>query len=256
MSIELVSTDFQKLIRIVQRQPSFVGETERRSLIRLGFGNASQAQVIMSQLDFSGTPMNAAVTIVSFLCQYGQVERGIEAVGVLIDQLLANMGLSEDADFLADIVTHYKLVNKLPSSPSPIPRPSLAVNADDKYVFISYARPDRAFAEQVDEYLMAVGFRTFRDTSNIVIGDMWDLRIEKALTEATHMVLLLSAASMPYRKEVYREWFFFDQQRKPLLPLKVQDCTLHSRIEAINYLDGQINLATALEQLVIALNQP
>jgi len=102
----------------------------------------------------------------------------------------------------------------------------------------------------VQTYLNAAGFRTFRDTTDIRTGDLWDMKIEKALDEATHMVLLLSAASMPYRKEVYREWFYFDQQRKPLLPLYLQDCILHSRLSAINYIDARKNLATALQKLV------
>jgi hypothetical protein len=45
-------------------------------------------------------------------------------------------------------------------------------------------------------------FRTFRDVSDIRIGELWDIQIEKALTECTHMVRLLSAASMRYRKYV------------------------------------------------------
>jgi len=161
------------------------------------------------------------------------------------------MGLGDDADFLADVIARYKLVDKPAIMPLAIPSaPSPVADSGDKYVFISYARPERAIAEQVEAYLNAAGFRAFRDTMDIRTGDLWDMKIEKALDEATHMVLLLSAASMPYRKEVYREWFYFDQQRKPLLPLYLQDCILHSRLSAINYIDARKNLATALQKLV------
>ena len=251
MAVNVTQSDFQQLVRIVQRQPLFASEVQRRNLVTLAFGIGGRAEIILAQLDLSGNPMNAAITLVNFLLQYGQVERGVAALGVLVDQLLANMGLGDDADFLADVIARYKLVDKPAIMPLAIPSaPSPVADSGDKYVFISYARPERAIAEQVEAYLNAAGFRAFRDTMDIRTGDLWDMKIEKALDEATHMVLLLSAASMPYRKEVYREWFYFDQQRKPLLPLYLQDCTLHSRLSAINYIDARKNLATALQKLV------
>lgn len=251
MAVNLTQPDFQQIVRIVQRQPSFASEVQRRNLVTLAFGVGGRAEVILAQLDLSGNAMNAAITLVNFLIQYGQVERGVAALGVLFDQLLANMGLGDDADFLADVISRYKLVDKTPVMPPGMPSmPAPVAGSVDKYVFISYARPERAIAEQVEAYLNAAGFRTFRDTTDIRIGDLWDMKIEKALDEATHMVLLLSAASMPYRKEVYREWFYFDQQGKPLLPLYLQDCVLHSRLSAVNYIDARKDLSTALQKLV------
>jgi hypothetical protein len=255
MAVNLTQSDFQQLVRIVQRQPSFASEGQRRNLVALAFGIGGRAEIILAQLDLSGNAMNAAITLVNFLIQYGQIERGVAALGVLIDQLLANMGLGDDADFLADVITRYKLVDKPPITPLAIPsNPSPVAGSGDKYVFISYARPERAIAEQVETYLKAAGFRTFRDMTDLRTGDLWDMKIEKALDETTHMVLLLSAASMPYRKEVYREWFDFDQQGKPLLPLYVQDCVLHSRLSAVNYIDARKDLTAALQKLVNDLN--
>ncbi len=73
------------------------------------------------------------------------------------------------------------------------------------YVFISYARPDMAAAEAVEAALTAGGFRVFRDVRDIRAGDNWDLTIERALGECQRMVLLLSSASMPDRKERDRD---------------------------------------------------
>lgn len=254
MAVNLTQPDFQQIVRIVQRQPSFASEAQRRNLVTLAFGVGGRAEIILAQLDLSGNAMNAAITLVNFLIQYGQIERGVAALGVLIDQLLANMGVGDDADFLADVIARYKLVDKPPITPLAIPSaPAPVLGSGDKYVFISYARPERAIAEQVEAYLNAAGFRTFRDTTDIRTGDLWDMKIERALDEATHMVLLLSAASMPYRKEVYREWFYFDQQGKPLLPLYLQDCTLHSRLTAINYIDARKDLSAAFQHLITEL---
>lgn len=68
-------------------------------------------------------------------------------------------------------------------------------------------------------------------------------------------MLLLSASSMPYRKEVHREWFFFDQERKPIYPLYLEACKLHSRMYAYNYIDARSDLQGALERLLAELRR-
>jgi len=102
------------------------------------------------------------------------------------------------------------------------------------YVFISFAWPQAEMAERVEEYLKASRLRLFRCTE-IPKGANWDMAIEQALRETSRMVLLLSKDSMPYRKEVHREWFFYDRERKPIYPLLVEKCELHSRMYAYNY---------------------
>ena len=86
------------------------------------------------------------------------------------------------------------------------------------YVFISYARTDHAVAEQTETFLTEAGVRVFRDVQ-IPSGADWDDQIEMALRDCNRMVLLLSRSSMPSRKEVYREWFEFNQKNKPIHPL-------------------------------------
>jgi formylglycine-generating enzyme required for sulfatase activity len=110
------------------------------------------------------------------------------------------------------------------------------------YIFISYARPDQAIAEKVETCLTEAGMRVFRDTRDIGAGDNWDMIIERALQECQRMVLLLSTASMPYRKQVHREWFYFDQRGKPIYPLLIQDCELHSRFDSRHFLDARGDL--------------
>lgn len=251
MTIQLTQPEFQRLVRILQNQTEFASQLDRQSLITLAFGMSGKADVIRSRLNLSGTPMSAAVELIRFLSTFGQIEPGIEALGAFIDQLLVNIGLSDDADFMAEIIARYKLINPPTSIASTVslPPPTPVASAKEKYVFISYARPEQAIAEQIEDYLKSATFRVFRDTQKIRIGDNWDMTIENALNEATHMVLLLSAASMPYRKEVHREWFYFDQKRKPILPLYIQDCTLHSRMIAYNYVDARNDLANALMKL-------
>jgi hypothetical protein len=252
MTIQLAQPEFQGLVRILQSQAEFAAHNDRQNLITLAFGMSGKADIIRARLNLSGPPMSAAVELIRFLSTFGQVEPGIEALGVFLDQLLVNMGLGDDADFMAEIIARHKLVNPPTAvvSSLSLPLPTPIPSASEKYVFISYARPEQAIAEQIENYLKSTSFRVFRDTQKIHIGDNWDMTIEAALNEATHMILLLSAASMPYRKEVHREWFFFDQKRKPILPLYVQDCTLHSRMIAYNYADARTDLLGALNKLI------
>jgi formylglycine-generating enzyme required for sulfatase activity len=124
------------------------------------------------------------------------------------------------------------------------------------YVFISYARPDEAVAEKVEAFLTAAGVRVFRDRSNIPPGANWDQTIAQALRECESMVLLLSSSSMPYRKEVYDEWFPFDQKGKMIYPLYIEDCELDRRFDSRNYIDARTDLHAAFEQLLDQLRLP
>lgn len=136
--------------------------------------------------------------------------------------------------------------------PDDIPR---VVEGEADYVFLSYARPDRPIAVAVETYLEQSGFRVFCDTS-VLPGSNWDMMIEKALHEAGRMVLLLSDHSMPFRKEVHREWFFFDQNNKPIHPLYLRKCELHSRLYSYHYLQVGNDLYGALKTLVNDLSRP
>ncbi len=124
------------------------------------------------------------------------------------------------------------------------------VDEGELYVFISYARPDQAVAEKVEDCLATAGVRVFRDTNDIRVGANWDMTIEQALQECQRMVLLLSRSSMPFRKEVHREWFYFDQRRKPIYPLYIEDCEPHSRFFAYNHIDARSDLSNALKRLL------
>ena len=123
------------------------------------------------------------------------------------------------------------------------------------YVFISYARPDQIAAEKVAAFLTASGVNVFRDTSDIGAGANWDLTIERALRECQCMVLLLSPDSMPERKEVHREWFRFDQRGKPIYPLYLRNCELHSRFDSRHYIDARFDFQGALGSLLDALRR-
>jgi len=253
VTVELTQADFGHLTQILQTRPEFALARDRYRLVAGALEGVDRASAILGRIDFDGTAMGTAVEVVRLLSTFGQVTPGKEALGAFLEQLLITTGGGEDADFMSDLITRYHL-NAPPPAPVIIPAaPPPVADASSRYVFLSYAHPDAAAADQVEPYLRGVGLRVFRDITDIASGANWDMTIEQGLREADCMVLLLSQTSMPYRKEVHREWFFFDQQRKPIYPLLLQTCTLHSRLIAYNYIDARENLDQALEKLVLEI---
>lgn len=251
MTVELTQPDFQALVKLVQTQNEFGSSRDRRRFIANAIEGFDKSNTILSRIDFDGNSMGVATELIRFLINFGQVAPGREALGVFLDHLLANIGFGENADYIADIVEKYALNSPLPApAPTQQPLPSMKLPDSEEYIFISYARPDQTFAEQAETFFTEIGTKVFRDIKDISSGANWDMTIEKALSETTRMILLLSVASMPYRKEVHREWFYFDQKQKPIHPIYIQDCTLHSRMLAYNYIDGTTDYEKALNQVL------
>jgi len=224
--------------------PDMSDPDDRKALIE----SALYGSPALAKINWRGAAHPFTVQLVRTLDTFGEVEPGQPAVSALLEGLRPLIGADRQRtldDLLAQIAATPAL--------APIMPPATIIEGD-LYVFISYARPDQALAEQVEAYLQAAGVRVFRDTSDIRSGANWDMTIETALRECQRMVLLLSPDSMPYRKEVHREWFFFDQKRKPLYPLYIQTCDLHSRLYAYNYIDAmRLGLQGALDRLLAEL---
>jgi len=119
------------------------------------------------------------------------------------------------------------------------------------YVFLSFAGEDRPKAEQVHAFLTEAGIRVFYDR-RMRSDANWDLTIEQGLKDCSRMVLLLSSSSMPKKPEVYREWFYFASEKKPIHSLLLEDCELHSRFKFQNYIDAT-DLQSALDRLLADL---
>lgn len=215
-------------------RPFMGNENDRRAQIVRAFGVNNP---IEGQLNFDLRTDTFILDLIQVLEErFEEVEPGRSALAMLKESVEKQRQI-ETSSFL------------LPPPPTRI--------EGEMYVFISYARPQAALAAQIESYLKAAGVRVFRDVSEIRQGANWDMIIETALDEADRMILLLSKDSMPFRKEVHREWFYFDQERKPIHPLYVEKCKLHSRMYAYNYLDvTALGLPQALEQLLTELGRP
>lgn len=221
---------------------------DRKALVE----NALYGSPVLGRINWRGAAYPFAVQLLRVLNEFGQVAAGKLAVVALLEEVRNLQGT--DRQKIADNLIEQINAGTAPAKPAIAP-PTEPVKGDF-YVFISYARPNQTIAEQVEAYLQTAGVKVFRDASDIRKGADWDMTIEKALNDCDRMVLLLSDSSMPYRKEVHREWFFFDQERKPIYPLYVEKCKLHSRMYAYNYIDAQGGkLQSALEQVLKELGK-
>jgi formylglycine-generating enzyme required for sulfatase activity len=213
---------------------------------------------VLQKIQWEGAARPFAVQLVRLLDSFGDIAPGRAALGAVLEEVKAQVGTDRRA-LIDQLLPQLKSGPTTSISPQPappsIPPPPQTFTPGELDVFLSYARPDQAVAAQVEAFLMAAGVRVFRDTSDIGAGDNWDLKIEQALRECHCMVLLLSAASMPERKEVHREWFNFDQKGKKIYPLYLQDCQLHSRFDSRNYLDARTDLPGTLERLRLGLQR-
>lgn len=228
--------------------PHMQDTEERRALVE----QALYGSPVLSQIRWDGPAHAFTVALVRRLIDFGETAPGQSALAAVLDAIKALLGVDQQKQ--ADHLIAQIKAPSPASTPVKIKPPDTKLD-QDLYVFISYARPNQAIAEQVETYLTAAGVRVFRDAKDIDKGDNWDLVIERALQEANRMVLLLSSASMPYRKEVHREWFYFDQIGKTIYPLYLEDCQLHSRLYAYNYIDARTDLQAALDDLLLALGR-
>lgn len=108
MTIQLDRSDFQQLARIVQDLPDFANVRDRRRLVAGALEGVARADIILARLDLDGTPMGAAVEVVRFLAQFGQVAYGKEALGVFLNYIQPFVG-DEDAAFIATLFRSYPL---------------------------------------------------------------------------------------------------------------------------------------------------
>ncbi|MBL8170469.1 MAG: toll/interleukin-1 receptor domain-containing protein, partial [Acidobacteria bacterium] len=199
---------------------------------------------VLQKISWAGDQRTFTIRLVRVLDEFGEIKPGLSALTALLNEIKGRVGTGPQAridQLLAQL--------QPPAAAQEVSPPNQRVEGDVS-VFISYARPDQSVAEKVEAFLTAAGVRVFRDTRGIHPGDNWDMTIEQALRDSQRMVLLLSASSMPYRKEVHREWFYFDQQRKPIYPLYVADCELHTRLFAYNYVDARQDLQGALTRIL------
>ena len=114
-------------------------------------------------------------------------------------------------------------------------------------VFISHANQDKEAVVSLCAALQERGVDTWASVKDIKSGDDWDKAIEKALETASHMIVMVSQASVAadyVRTEV--EWAL--DNAKTVIPLLIEQVELPSRWQTLQYVD----LTTTAENREIA----
>jgi len=103
-------------------------------------------------------------------------------------------------------------------------------------VFICYARVDQAFALPLAEHLKARGVDVWVDQEQNKISDDWDRDIDRALRECSHLLIVLSPASVDSR-EVRGELRTALDLGKPVLPVLYKPCEIPRQLRIVQFVD-------------------
>jgi hypothetical protein len=141
--------------------------------------------------------------------------------------------LDGDGIVTADELFRYVLprAKALPDPTTPqmwswnLPEPIPLVHIRQR-VFLSYRRANAAAADVLSRRLERDGYGVWVDRSDIGGGTKWRGEIEKGLTDAAAVILLLSKPALE-SDEIYKEVARALELGKPIIPLSVEPVDLH-----------------------------
>jgi TPR repeat protein len=118
--------------------------------------------------------------------------------------------------------------------------------------FFSYCRQDKEFATRLAEDLKASGANVWMDRLDIAPGQEWDDAVEEAVSQCPRMLLLLSSASVQSRN-VRNEVAYALDEKKTIIPVLYQDCTIPLQLRRIQHIDFRTDYADGLKTLLKVL---
>lgn len=106
-------------------------------------------------------------------------------------------------------------------------------------VFLSYSTKDHYFAELATIKLTEAGINLWRDQGQLRAGGDWRNGIENGIANSVAVIVALSqnSANSSY---VTFEWAYGLGKGKPVVPLRLDNCNVHPRLEPIQYLDFSV----------------
>lgn len=106
-------------------------------------------------------------------------------------------------------------------------------------VFLSYSKKDHHFAELVGIKLAESNISVWRDQGQLRAGTEWRAGIERGISDSIAVVVALSQNSVESSFVTF-EWAYGLGKGKPVIPLKLDACEMHLRLEPIQYLDFSV----------------
>lgn len=106
-------------------------------------------------------------------------------------------------------------------------------------VFLSYSTKDHYFAELAAIKLEGSGVELWRDQGQLRAGSDWRSGIERGIAESIAVLVALSQNSVESSYVTF-EWAYGLGKGKTVVPLKLESCKVHPRLEPIQYLDFSV----------------
>lgn len=127
--------------------------------------------------------------------------------------------------------------------------------SDATSYFLSYSRADQDFALRLAQDLRADGVAIFVDQWDIRPSEHWDRAIERAVGCCRGLVVIISPRSIA-SDNVMDEVSFAIDNRKSVLPVMIEKCTLPLRITRMHLIDGTGAYEKVLQQCLAELKHP
>lgn len=132
---------------------------------------------------------------------------------------------------------------------------------DKPKIFISYAREDSDVAQRLYDDLRREGIELWYDKENLLPGKDWKIEIEKAVSDSTIFLPLLSSKSVSKRGftqvELKRALDVIDEKPEGsmfIIPIRLDDCKVDTRLQHIQWLDLFPSYSEGLKKLIDVLN--
>jgi hypothetical protein len=106
-------------------------------------------------------------------------------------------------------------------------------------IFLSYSTKDHSFAELAGIKLDEAGIHLWRDQGQLRAGSDWRGGIERGIAGSIAVVVALSQESTQSSYVTF-EWAYGLGNGKTVVPIKLEACKVHPRLEPIQYLDFSV----------------
>lgn len=106
-------------------------------------------------------------------------------------------------------------------------------------VFLSYSTKDHYFAELAAIKLAEANISLWRDQGQLRAGSEWRGEIELGIGNSTAVLVALSQSSTDSSYVTF-EWAYALGKAKTVIPMKLEACKVHPRLEPIQHLDFSV----------------
>jgi len=119
-------------------------------------------------------------------------------------------------------------------------------------VFLSYSTKDHHFAELISIKLAEAGIDVWRDQGSLRAGTDWRQGIERGIAASDAVIVALSENSADSSYVTF-EWAYALGNGRDIVPIKLNNCLIHPRLQAIQHLDfsvpGALPWASLIERI-------